>query len=88
MTGPFIPSTRVVGYAYDAGHHCLGCGASADMNLTGALDAEGNEVGTIFSGEVAAISCDDCLHSFCGLCGALIESGSCVRCHAVPGELP
>lgn len=88
MIGPLIPSSKVVGYAYDAAEHCCGCAADVDMHVEGALDREGNEVAAIFSGEVAAISCDDCLHSFCGLCGALVDEGSCIRCHAVPGELP
>jgi hypothetical protein len=85
MTGHLIPSTRVVGYAYGAAEHCLACAAAAGTDAESATDRDGNVVGAIFSGEVAAISRDDCLRSFCGLCGALIEASRCTNCRTAFG---
>jgi hypothetical protein len=89
MTGHLILGTRVVGYACGAAEHCVDCASRAGMDAKSATDSEGNEVAAIFSGEVAAISCDDWLRPSCGLCGALVEAGARTNClTALGGERP
>ena len=87
MTGHLITRTRVVGDTYGAAELCIDRAAAAGMDVEGAVAREDNEVGAIFSGKVAGISCDDCLRSLCGLRGALVEAGARMNClTALGGE--
>ena len=61
---------RVIAYAYSADLHCLNCAAAAGMDVDGATDSEGNEVGAVFS-------TDECPEDgeYCGDCGDIIREG-------------
>lgn len=60
---------HVIAYAYQADIHCPACAAAAGMDGTDPIptDAEGNEVGAVFSTDEHA----DGL--YCGDCGECIE---------------
>ena len=58
-------ATDVVGYAYEADVHCLGCTEERFPNIYDDLrapetDSEGNEISPIFAGEGAYSDCSCC----------------------------